>query len=166
MRICKHQQHKNRPLSHYRILPVSRDIGWPGSYLIHTVLCVQSTPRRWCETSETEHFGVLRSYSMNQVCQNMCRAINKNGSWTTKVAVSSLIATQNRKWSYWHYSCKSFLFLKLMVVEVFIPFSLSAIFVWSRDLSTPTTPPRKVVYSEQLLHSCSLILDWNSACPE
>ena len=44
--------------------------------------------------------------------------------------------------------------------------SLSAIFVWSHDLSTPTTPPRTEVYSEQLLHSCSLILDWNSACPE
>ena len=32
-------------------------------------------------------------------------------------------------------------------------------FVWSRDLPTPSTPPQTVVYSEQLLHSCSLILD-------
>ena len=37
-----------------------------------------------------------------------------------------------------------------MFVEVFIPLSISAIFVSSRDLSAPTTPPRKVVYSEQL----------------
>ena len=67
------------------------------SYLIHTVMCVQSTPRRWCESSETDHFGVLHSYNMNQVRQNMSRAINKNGystSWTTKVAVPSLIANQ------------------------------------------------------------------------
>ena len=60
---------------------------------------------------------------------------------------------------------KEFLVLTLIFVEVFIPFSLSAIFVWSCDLSTPTTPPQKVVYSEQLLHSWSLILDWNSTCP-
>ena len=81
---------------------------------------------------ETEHFGVLRSYSMNQVRQNMCRAINKNGystSCTTKVAVPSLIDTQNRKWSYWRYSCIEFLVLKLMFVEVSLPFNLSAIFV-------------------------------------
>ena len=72
-----------------------------GSYLIHTVLCVQSTPRRWCESSQTEHFGVLRSFSMNQVRQNIYRAIDKNGystSWTIKEAVPSLIATQNSNW--------------------------------------------------------------------
>ena len=45
-----------------------------------------------------------------------------------------------------------------MFVEVSLSFNLSAIFVWSRDLSTPTTPPRTVVYSEQLLHSCSIYL--------
>ena len=33
-----------------------------------------------------------------------------------KVAVPSLIATQNRKWSYWDYSCIEFLVLKLMLV--------------------------------------------------
>ena len=152
----------------YYLLHFFKTLITQWSYLIHTVLCVQSTPRRLCESSETEHFAVLRSYSMNQVRQNMCRAIKKNGystTWTRKVAVLSLIATQNRKWSYWHYSCIEFLVLKLMFMEISLPFKLSAI-LFDHVTSTPTTPPQKVVYSEQLLHSCSLILDWNSACPE
>ena len=47
---------------------------------------------------------------------NMRRVINKKWLftlWTTKVVDPSLIATQNKKRPYWHYSCKSFLFYSL-----------------------------------------------------
>ena len=84
-----------------------------GSYLIHTVLFVQSTPRGWCESSETEHFGVLHSLLYGSSTPEHVQSNKQKWlftSWTRKVAVSSLIATQNRKWSYWHYSCKRSLF--------------------------------------------------------
>ena len=86
---------------------------YTGSYLIHTVLFIQSTPRRWCESSETAYFGVLLSLlyesSTPEHVQNNKQKWLFN-SWTTKVAIPSLKATQNRKWLYWHHSCKSFLF--------------------------------------------------------
>ena len=39
--------------------------------------------QKMMRSSDTEHFGVLRSYSMNQVRRNMCRAIKKNGNSTS-----------------------------------------------------------------------------------
>ena len=69
---------------------------YPGSYLIHTVLCVQSTPRRWCESSETEHFGVLRCYSMNQVRQHIRKRASSVGLPRLQNLVNVYTSSTNR----------------------------------------------------------------------